>query len=128
MVLKILCVNFVEQGEILHALQITGGLYHMIQGQTSRLQHRDHILQGLNGLGSHAVCQGTRIRDQTQLAGGKDQTACLNGLGIRPDCRWFFPEGEKSDTHIRLNLAAPQQTIQRAAEQLETVLKRVLRA
>ena len=41
---------------------------------------------------------------------------------------WFFPEGERSDTHIRLNLAAPQQTIQRAAEQLETVLKRVLRA
>lgn len=71
MVLKILCVNFVEQGEILHALQITGGLYHMIQGQTSRLQHRDHILQGLNGLGSHAVCQGTRIRDQTQLPEAK---------------------------------------------------------
>ena len=107
MVLKILCVNFVEQGEILHALQITGGLYHMIQGQTSRLQHRDHILQGLNGLGSHAVCQGTRIRDQTQLAGGKDQTACLNGLGIRPDCRWCFVGVQDFQTIRFLSLGVP---------------------
>ena len=52
-----------------------------------------------------------------------------NACHLAPDYgHWFFPEGEKSDTHIRLNLAAPQQTIQRAAEQLETVLKRVLRA
>lgn len=50
-----------------------------------------------------------------------------NACHLAPDYgHWFFPEGEKSDTHIRLNLAAPQQTIQRAAEQLETVLKRVL--
>ena len=51
---------------------------------------------------------------------------------IQEECRiapdyghWFFPTG-KEDTHIRLNLAAPRSTIQKAAEQLHTALKAVL--
>ena len=80
---KILCVNFVEQGEVLHALQITGGLYHMIQGQTSRFQHRDHILQSLNGLGSHAVCQGT-VSGIKPSCRRQRSDRLFQWLGIRP--------------------------------------------
>ncbi len=47
--------------------------------------------------------------------------------GIAPDYgHWFFPENEDSDdTHIRLNLAAPRQTIRRAADQLVKALQSV---
>ena len=39
--------------------------------------------------------------------------------GLAPDYgHWFFPEGVRDDTHIRLNLAAPQATIKKAAQQL----------
>ena len=45
---------------------------------------------------------------------------------IAPDYgHWFFPE-ESNDCHIRLNLAAPHETIRKAAEQIKTALTRVL--
>lgn len=44
---------------------------------------------------------------------------------IAPDYgHWFFPEKGQKDTHIRLNLAAPRETIKKAARQLTTALKR----
>lgn len=50
-----------------------------------------------------------------------------NKCAIAPDYgHWFFPENELSDdTHIRLNLAAPRRTIQRAADQITAALKDV---
>lgn len=46
---------------------------------------------------------------------------------IAPDYgHWFFPENEASnDTHIRLNLAAPRATIQKAADQLVCALQAI---
>lgn len=45
---------------------------------------------------------------------------------IAPDYgHWFFPE-ESDDCHIRLNLAAPRETIRKAAEQIKTALNHVL--
>ena len=45
---------------------------------------------------------------------------------IAPDYgHWFFPE-ECDDCHIRLNLAAPHETIRKAAEQLKTALTQAL--
>lgn len=45
---------------------------------------------------------------------------------IAPDYgHWFFPE-ESDDCHIRLNLAAPRETIRQAAEQIKTALNHVL--
>ena len=45
---------------------------------------------------------------------------------IAPDYgHWFFPE-ECDDCHIRLNLAAPRETIRKAAEQLKTALTQAL--
>lgn len=45
---------------------------------------------------------------------------------IAPDYgNWFFPE-ECDDCHIRLNLAAPHETIRKAAEQLKTALTQAL--
>ena len=42
---------------------------------------------------------------------------------LAPDYgHWFYPEGEKGDTHIRLNLAAPRATIEKAAAQLTAAL------
>lgn len=47
---------------------------------------------------------------------------------IAPDYgHWFYPE-KNEDVHIRLNLAAPRQTIQQAARQLEQALEDVLKA
>lgn len=47
---------------------------------------------------------------------------------IAPDYgHWFYPEGEKGDTHIRLNLAAPRSTIEKAAEQLTAALAALTR-
>lgn len=48
-----------------------------------------------------------------------------NSCHIAPDYgHWFFPDNEASlDTHIRLNLAAPHETIRRAAEQLVAGLR-----
>ncbi len=50
-----------------------------------------------------------------------------NQCAIAPDYgHWFFPENERSDdAHIRLNLAAPWQTIQRAADQITAALQAV---
>jgi cystathionine beta-lyase len=46
--------------------------------------------------------------------------------GIAPDYgHWFYPAGEKDDTHIRLNLAAPNETIRQAARQLAAGLTRI---
>ena len=61
---------------------------------------------------------GKRV-DRGQLHGFMEQDC-----RIAPDYgHWFYPEGEKGDTHIRLNLAAPQETIRRAAEQLAAGLE-----
>ena len=57
----------------------------------------------------------------------------LHGF-MQKDCRiapdyghWFFPENEASpDTHVRLNLAAPRETIRQAAEQLAAALENCL--
>ena len=57
--------------------------------------------------------------DRGQLHGFMEQD-CL----IAPDYgHWFYPVGEKGDTHIRLYLAAPLETIRRAAEQLAAGLE-----
>jgi cysteine-S-conjugate beta-lyase len=51
------------------------------------------------------------------------QTEC----GLAPDYgHWFFPEGVREDTHIRINLAAPQATIQKAAKQLAEGIRKEL--
>jgi cystathionine beta-lyase len=43
--------------------------------------------------------------------------------GLAPDYgHWFYPAGEREDTHIRLNLAAPRQTIAEAARRLTSAL------
>ena len=45
---------------------------------------------------------------------------------IAPDYgHWFFPEA-CDDCHIRLNLAAPHETIRKAAEQIKTSLTQAL--
>ena len=47
--------------------------------------------------------------------------------GLAPDYgHWFFPEGVRDDTHIRLNLAAPQATIKKAAQQLADGIRKKL--
>ena len=51
----------------------------------------------------------------------------LDTCRIAPDFGWwFYPEGGKPDTHIRLNLAAPRQTIRTAAERLEQGIRKAL--
>jgi magnesium-transporting ATPase (P-type) len=54
------------------------------------------------------------------------QTFIQDSCRIAPDYgHWFFPEA-CDDCHIRLNLAAPRQTICKAAEQIKTALTQAL--
>lgn len=57
----------------------------------------------------------------------KLHTFVQSECGLAPDYgHWFFPEGVRDDTHIRLNLAAPQATIQKAAEKLAEGIRKQL--
>ena len=82
MVFEILRIDLIEQREILHVFQETGGLYHVSQCQVGRLQDRDDIFQCLNSLSGHAVGQGTRIGDDSKLARGEDEPIGFDGLRI----------------------------------------------
>ena len=54
-------------------------------------------------------------------------TFVQSDCGLAPDYgHWFFPEGLRDDTHIRINLAAPQDTIQKAAKQLAEGIRKKL--
>ena len=82
MVFEILRIDLIEQREILHVFQETGGLYHVSQCQVGRLQDGDDIFQCLNSLSGHAVGQCTRIGDDSQLARGEDEPIGFDGLRI----------------------------------------------
>ena len=85
MVSEVLGIDLVKQGEILHVLQIAGGLDHVIERKPRGLQDGGQVFQGLNGLGSQAVSQSARIGNDSQLAGGKDESTGLNCLGLGAD-------------------------------------------
>ena len=51
----------------------------------------------------------------------------LDDCRIAPDHgHWFYPKGEAQGAHFRLNLAAPRQTIQTAADRLEQGIRNAL--
>ena len=83
---KELGIHGVHGGKIAHILQEHGGLSHMIHGQAGRLHNGLHIGQGLAGLGGdialHQVAGGGINGD---LAGGDDEAAAVDGLGIGAD-------------------------------------------
>ncbi|MDY3015032.1 MAG: MalY/PatB family protein [Evtepia sp.] len=61
------------------------------------------------------------------IAPEKIQEFLLEECKIAPDFGfWFHPEEGAQDTHVRLNLAAPRKTVEKAADQLESALRRAL--
>ena len=73
MIPEILGINLVEEGEVLHIGQVAGGLHHVLQREVGRLQDRNDVLQGLDGLSSQTVRHSASVRDEAQLTGEEDQ-------------------------------------------------------
>jgi len=82
---KILCVDLVEGGKVGDIGQEAGGLDDLVVAGTGGFQDRTHVLAALLGLGSDALGHSAVRGVHRDLAGGVDETACDEALGVGAD-------------------------------------------
>ena len=82
---KILCVDLVEGGKVGNIGQEAGGFDDLVVAGTGGFQDRTHVLAALLGLGGDALGHSAVRGVHRNLAGGVDETACDEALGVGAD-------------------------------------------